>query len=427
MEDKTVPERHYKILMAGVDQFGGNNDAAPVIEAYNMGVKEHGGSSMRARFEQSAVRLLRNIFRVGLFENPYLNPQESQQIVGNPEYMTAGYQAQLKSIILLKNKGNILPLPKGKTVYIPKKYTPSMQGFFGPPSKEKWEEAVGPELAKKYFNLTDDPSKADYAIVFVKSPYGGAGYDGEDVKKGGNGYVPITLQYGPYTATHARAKSIAAGDPSEPGVTDRAYKGKSITAGNYQDLKTIRETKAAMKGKPVIVIVTLSKPAILAEFEKDANAIIADFGVQNQALLDIITGAAEPSGLLPVQMPANMKTVELQHEDIPHDMECYKDSEGHVYDFGFGMNWKGVINDSRTKKYVAPLSRPLIKATANKVSISSPSAGAKIYYTTDGTTPSFAETNEYKAAFNAKKGTTIKAIAKRDGGNSSCLSSYLLR
>ena len=40
--------------MAGVDQFGGNNDAAPVIEAYNMGVKEHGEAFMRARFEQSA-------------------------------------------------------------------------------------------------------------------------------------------------------------------------------------------------------------------------------------------------------------------------------------------------------------------------------------------------------------------------------------
>ena len=49
--------------MAGVDQFGGNNDAGPVIEAYKMGVKEHGEEFMRERFEQSAVRLLRNIFR----------------------------------------------------------------------------------------------------------------------------------------------------------------------------------------------------------------------------------------------------------------------------------------------------------------------------------------------------------------------------
>jgi len=73
METKTVAERHCKVLMAGVDQFGGNNVAGPVMEAYQMGVKDHGEAFMRARFEQSAVRLLRNSFNVGLFENPYLN------------------------------------------------------------------------------------------------------------------------------------------------------------------------------------------------------------------------------------------------------------------------------------------------------------------------------------------------------------------
>ena len=74
MDNLSIAERHYKVLMAGVDQFGGNNETGPVIEAYNMGVKEHGEKFMRARFEESAVRLLKNIFRTGLFENPYLDP-----------------------------------------------------------------------------------------------------------------------------------------------------------------------------------------------------------------------------------------------------------------------------------------------------------------------------------------------------------------
>src|SRR3982750_4518929 len=104
--------------MAGVDQFGGNNDAKPVLEAYQMGVKEYGEDFMRKRFEQSAVRLLRNIFQVGLFENPYIDPAQSVKIVGNSEFMKAGYDAQLKSVVLLKNKGNVLPLSKTKTVYI---------------------------------------------------------------------------------------------------------------------------------------------------------------------------------------------------------------------------------------------------------------------------------------------------------------------
>ena len=98
--------------MAGVDQFGGNNEAGPVIEAYNMGVKDHGEKFMRARMEQSAVRLLKNIFRVGLFENPYLNIQETKTVVGNADFMQAGYAAQLKSIVMLKNTDKRPPDPE---------------------------------------------------------------------------------------------------------------------------------------------------------------------------------------------------------------------------------------------------------------------------------------------------------------------------
>ncbi len=419
METKTVAERHYKILMAGVDQFGGNNAAGPVIEAYKMGVAEHGEAFMRARFEESAVRLLKNIFRVGLFENPYLNVETSKQIVGNAEFMKAGYDAQLKSIVMLKNQNNILPLQKGKTIYLPKKYFPSMQGFFGPPSKERYEDAVKEDLIKKYFKVTVDPSNADYAIVFVSSPSGGPGYSADDVKKGGSGYIPISLQYGPYTATDAREHSIAAGDPSEPNVKDRTYKGKSNTAGNLQDLKTIQDTKAAMKGKPVIVVVNLSNPMVFSEFEKEVNAIVVNFGVQNQAILDILTGVAEPSGLLPYQMPADMKTVEEQNEDIPHDMVCYRDGAGNVYDFGFGLNWKGVIKDARTKKYIR-IPKPVITIKGNTVSLTNTMQGVSIYYTVDGSTPAFVENRLYTKPFSIKKGDVVKAIAKKyDVDNSS--------
>jgi beta-glucosidase len=346
----SIAERHYKVLMSGVDQFGGNNDAAPVIEAYNIGVKEHGEKFMRERFEESAVRLLKNIFRTGLFENPYLDPEVSKTIVGNAEYMKAGYDAQLKSMVLLKNKKMILPLQKNKTVYVPKKFTPAGRNFLGMETPEKLDYPVNMNIVKKYFNVTDNPDEADYALVFINSPNGGNGYNSADVKAGGNGYLPISLQYGEYTAAGARDPSIAGGDKFES-FTNRTYKGKSVKAINITDLSMVTETYAKMKGKPVIVSVNMSNPMVFSEFEKMADAIVVNFGVQDQAILDILTGKVEPSGLLPLQMPANMQTVEKQYEDVPHDMQCYKDSQGHVYDFGFGLNWKGVINDTRTAKY----------------------------------------------------------------------------
>ena len=352
VEKLSIAERHYKILMAGVDQFGGNNAAGPVLEAYQMGVKEHGEEFMRKRFELSAQRLLRNIFQTGLFENPYIDPSASTKIVGNPEFMKAGYDAQLKSIVLLKNKNHVLPLAKTKTVYIPKRFVPSVKDFFGNKTPERVEYPVNMDIVKKYFNVTDDPSKADLAIVFVKGPAGGPGYSKEDRDQGGNGYLPISLQYGPYTAIYAREHSMAAGDPVvDPTIKDRTYKGKSITASNSTDLKSILDTKEAMNGKPVIVCMGLTNPAVVAEFEKKIDGLVVSFGVQDQAMMDILSGTVEPSGLLPLQMPMDMKTVEEQKEDVPQDMKCYTDSEGHVYDFAFGLNWKGVISDARTAKY----------------------------------------------------------------------------
>ena len=352
VEKLSVAERHYKVLMAGVDQFGGNNVAGPVLEAYQMGVKEHGEQWMRQRFEQSAVRLLRNIFQVGLFENPYLDPAQSTKTVGNADFMKAGYDAQLKSIVMLKNKNNTLPLAKTKTVYIPKRTVPAARDFFGNMTQERIEYPVNIDIVKKYFNVTEDPSKADLAIVFVKGPNSGVGYSSDDRKNGGNGYVPISLQYGSYTATGAREQSIAAGDPViDPTITNRSYKGKTVTANNATDLKTILDTKAAMNGKPVVVCMALTNPAVVAEFEPQIEGLVVSFGVQDQALMDILSGKTEPSGLLPLQMPADMQTVEIQKEDVPQDMKPYKDSEGHSYDFAYGLNWKGVINDARTAKY----------------------------------------------------------------------------
>jgi beta-glucosidase len=90
---------------------------------------------------------------------------------------------------------------------------------------------------------------------------------------------------------------------------------------------------------------------VMSEIEAYSDAILLSFGVQNQAILETVSGASEPSGLLPMQLPADMKTVEEQFEDVPRDMECHVDSDGHMYDFAFGMNWSGVIDDARVKKY----------------------------------------------------------------------------
>lgn len=180
----------------------------------------------------------------------------------------------------------------------------------------------------------------------------GGGYDPADRAEGGNGYVPISLQYGIYTASGAREKSIAAGDlVTDPTILNRSYRGKSVIASNYSDLEAILATRGQMGDKPVIVVANMTRPKVFHEFESEVDAIITRYSIGEQTVLDIISGAYEPSGLLPLQMPADMGTVEAQLEDVPFDMIPHVDSEGNTYDFGFGLNWSGVIHDMRTKRY----------------------------------------------------------------------------
>ena len=351
VESLTEAERHYKILQAGVDQYGGNNEIGPVLAAYDMWAKAQGEKSARQRFEQSARRLLLNVFRVGLFEHPYLDPEASEKIVGNPQFMREGYEAQLKSVVMLKNHDNkTLPMDKKYKVYVPKRHFPAIPGLWGGISEEKTVEPIDLALVRKYFEVVEQPEQADFAICLIEEPSTGFGYSAEDVKRGGNGYVPYSLQYDDYKAVDARSVSIAGGDPMEK-FTNRSYKGKTVKAYNRDDMLMVSETKRAMGEKPVIVILETGRPVVLSEIEPKADAILVSFNVQHQALLDIISGKNEPSALLPMQMPADMKTVEEQHEDVPRDMRCYQDADGNTYDFAFGLNWQGVIKDERVKNY----------------------------------------------------------------------------
>ena len=352
VEELTVAQRHYECLKAGIDQFGGNNDKGPVLEAYAMWVEEFGEESAQKRFRESAVRLLMNSFRTGLFENPYLNVAETEATVGKPEFMEKGYQAQLKSVVMVKNSDQTLPMKAGESklkVYVPQRYFPQMVNFFGMVTPERWEDTFAVELLQKYYEPVSDPAQADFAIVAIDAPTSGTGYSVEDVRKGGNGYIPISLQYNDYTAEHAREVSIAGGDRLEKSA-NRSYKGKSVKTANKSDLQTVIDTKAKMGDKPVVVVVSTGKPFV-PEFEPYADAILVSFGCQNQAILDLVSGAVEPSALLPMQVPADMKTVELQMEDVPYDMDCYVDADGNKYDFAYGLDWSGRINDSRTEKY----------------------------------------------------------------------------
>lgn len=348
VENLTLAQRHLRIIENGVDQFGGNSDIAPILEAYRLGCKKHGEEAIMRRFRRSAARLLRCMFRCGLFENPYLCPEASAAIVGSETLQRAGYQAQLRAIVMIKNNG-ALPVQGRKRVYVPERSIKARKGFFRNLEPAKTVAGAPQSALCEFYDTVSSPEQADFALVFIESPLSD-GYSKADREAGGNGYLPISLQYRPYTATAARKPSIAGGDPRESFI-DRSYRGKTNTAANEADLGLVIDTKKRIGDKPVVVCIRMHNSAVLAELEKYADAILIDFGVEKKALLMIVSGQAEPSGLLPLPLPCDMETVEKHQEDAPLDIEPYEDECGNCYAFGFGLNWAGKIEDERTARY----------------------------------------------------------------------------
>lgn len=339
VEHLSEPERYLKILSNGVDMFGGCSRKEPVLQAYTLGCKQYGEDAMRSRMERSAARILTLMFRVGLFDNPYLDPAESAGTVGAPEFVEAGLAAQRRSAVLLKNKDNVLPLKKGSRLYVPGRHLGQHMSFFRFPVPAQDVVPLTSSDAEGWFTLADDPRDADAAVVFAESPLCDC-YSPEDAQSGGNGYLPITLQYRPYTAKTAREQSIAKGDPRENDC-DRSYRGKTNSPYNASDLDNILSARAAMGDKPVIVVLQLHNPLVPAEFEPAADGILAHFGLETRVLMELLTGEANPGGRLPLLLPDSMETVEAHCEDVPDDMDAYTDSCGNRYGFGFGLTYGG--------------------------------------------------------------------------------------
>ena len=105
LEGKTVPERVAAAINAGVDVLSGFNQKQTIVDLVRNGLVTE------ARIDEAVARLLVEQFRLGLFENPYVDAAAAAGIVGKPEFREQALDAQRRSVVLLKNDGNAtLPL-----------------------------------------------------------------------------------------------------------------------------------------------------------------------------------------------------------------------------------------------------------------------------------------------------------------------------
>jgi len=146
VEDLPKVDRFAKAVNAGVDQFGGTEEAQFVVQAVRS------GKITESRINESVYRIALQKFRQGLFENPYVDTAEAGRFVGNPQFQSEATAAQRRSLVLLENKNGILPLAaRGKRVFL---------------------HGVDSATATRYgFTVVPDLSRADIAIVRTNAPF----------------------------------------------------------------------------------------------------------------------------------------------------------------------------------------------------------------------------------------------------------------
>lgn len=234
--------RMLKILNAGVDQFGGEE----CVEILADMVAE--GLVTEQRIDESVRRILLVKFRLGLFDNPFVDEDEASQIVGSTDNMAEGRRAQSRSVVLLENSetGHVptLPLNRGKLIYV---------------------DGIDPHLAARYGTVVADPGEAEVALVRVAAPFE------------------------PRDDLFLESYFHQGGLEFRPGLL---YRLRSIA----------REV-------PLVVDVTLDRAAVLAPIAQVSSALTVTFGVSDEALLQAWFGEIPPEGRLPIPIPRSMEAV----------------------------------------------------------------------------------------------------------------------
>ncbi|MFL2691363.1 MAG: glycoside hydrolase family 3 N-terminal domain-containing protein [Gammaproteobacteria bacterium] len=271
VDNLSIIDRYEKSINAGVDQYGGENKPEYVVEL----VKN--GKVTESRIDESVRRILKNKFELGLFEQPFVEESNVQKLVNKKEYIELGLEAQRKSIVLLSNKNNTLPLKKNIKIFV---------------------DGMDELEVSKFADIVNDHREADFVLLFLNTVFNG----------------------------------------NQPSGIDRVLDNMLSTMFPNMDLNYNQEISAKIEkyssDSKLIVISDLNRPAILNEANEKSLGLIGTFGVQDRVILETVFGDNNPTGKLPFEMPSSMEEVLDQNPDVPDD------TANPIFSFGHGLSYQ---------------------------------------------------------------------------------------
>lgn len=282
VENLTKEERYKKALEAGVNIFSGESDPSMLIHLVDTGLVDI------SYIDNSVLRLLKEKFDLGLFENPYVDAEAAEKIVNNEQFRERAALALRKSIVLLRNENEALPLKPATRIYFESLRTNTRVASQAGP------DIYLPEGKVNDLTFVKSPGEADFLVLWLQ-PAGNALFSSTG--------SPISLSL------------------SKCGI-DVSYVNK-LTAK-----------------KPAILVVNFTNPWVINEVyngkTKNIKGVLATFGTTTDALLDVLTGKFNPSGKMPFSTPVSDNAVENQKEDVPG----YQEGEGYsLFNYMEGLSY----------------------------------------------------------------------------------------
>lgn len=350
-----VPSRVALAINTGVDIISGSLDVFSAKEAYERGINGYytvqghpvpeGYTAEQLvlteeTLNRATARTLKEKFALGMFENPYRDPKRAVEVVATKKHWKDAYDVHVKSVVLLKNQEQTLPLSQdkleGKKLYV--------ECFRKDGESAKMEtEAVRASIASRQeVVLTEDYEEADYGLLFV-SPSSGEYFNAT------RGYLELDICEGKTV--------VDVDDEGRPAETTH----EETTLCNAGKIAQISDTIRKNGGK-VISSINITLAWEVGNVERYSDALLAGFDTYTDAIADIVFGVHSPTGKLPITLPKNDEVLAVNkdgicvsHNDVPgYDKDqympermkdengkayAYRDGAGNYYELNFGLSF----------------------------------------------------------------------------------------
>lgn len=334
---KDIREAGELALKAGVDMDLGANAFAKMKQS----VAE--GKVSIKQLDEAVSRVLRLKFEMGLFENPYVNPQLAKARVRTSESIAIARETARQSIILLENKNNILPLKK----------TISRIAVIGPNADNQYNQLGDYTAPQEPENIVTvyEGIKAKFPTATVKYA------KGVGIRDTLSSDIPAAVQ----AAKNAEVAVVVVGGSSARDFqTNYQETGAAIAdAKSVQDIESgegfdraslnllgkQQELLEAVKatGTPVIVIYIQGRPLEMNWAAAHADALLCAWYPGQEggtAIAEILKGDVNPSGKLPISVPKSVGQLPVYYnKKNPRGHDYVEMGSAPLYTFGYGRSY----------------------------------------------------------------------------------------